>query len=187
MRIKVRAWNKICKHMFYNVQYAFHDIGPDSDEYFAKRKAKLGDKAYSEGKYTESSHHGFGDILEDKDYIEMLFTGIDDKNKKEIYDRDIIMEYPGFGCEWKPRKGCIIYSGASFWVLLKNSLQHILDNHDCSIEIIGNEYENPELWEEITGEISKYIGKERSYLEIKKIVTNSYKKALKRYKKEKIK
>lgn len=82
-------------------------------------------------------------------YFEIMqFTRLKDKNDKEIYEGDIVKEYPGFGCEWEARVGIVKYSGASFWLDFKR-WSHILDDHDCRLEVVGNIYENPELLEKI--------------------------------------
>ncbi len=74
----------------------------------------------------------------------MQFTGLCDKQRKEIYEGDIVKQFPGFGCEWEDRIGTINYQGASFW--FNFGCQSIpLDDHDCDFEIRGNIYENPEI------------------------------------------
>lgn len=86
---------------------------------------------------------GMGD---NEDLIAILSSGLYDKNKKEIFDRDILMEYPGFGCEWKPRIGVVRRRYAMFW-LDRKGYSTPLDDHDCSLEIIGNEFQNQDILE----------------------------------------
>ena len=114
---KYRAWDKTNKKMWYSSQY-----GNSLGEFFINHNARDDTKI-------------------------MDWIGLKDKNEKEIYEEDIVVEYPGFGCEWKPRKGYVKYSGASFWLEFENC-SHILDDHDCTLEVIGNIYENPDLLKE---------------------------------------
>lgn len=76
--------------------------------------------------------------------ILMQFTGLLDKSGKEIYEGDIVIMSPGFGCEWEERVGIVKYEYSSFWVSSKGR-SNILDDHDAFFEIIGNKWENPEL------------------------------------------
>ncbi len=63
----------------------------------------------------------------------MQYTGLKDKNGKEIYDGDICKEI---------LIGQVIYEAPTFWIVTpKGSHSHL--NNDC--EVIGNIYENPEL------------------------------------------
>ncbi len=83
--------------------------------------------------------------------ILMQYTGLKDKNGKEIYEGDIVgfarnkfageilplNPFKGFYIKWK--KGCarIRYT--------EDGTEPIWGNHTISLEIIGNIYENPEL------------------------------------------
>ena len=78
-----------------------------------------------------------GNILEQ-------YTGLKDKNGKEIYEGDICYMYPRYGCVWGERIGYIKYDIASFWFGFENCAI-VLDDHDASFEIIGNIHENKEL------------------------------------------
>ena len=76
----------------------------------------------------------------------MQFTGLGDAKGIEIYEGDILRQFPGFGCAWEERTGIVKYAGASFWFDM-GTQAFILDDHDCRFEVIGNLYENPELKE----------------------------------------
>jgi len=85
-----------------------------------------------------------------EDSILIQFTGLKDKNGKEIYDGDIVTVYhkrdednyeEGFYTTGK-----VVWSSGAFWINGGGYciLQHFHYN-DADREIIGNIYENPEL------------------------------------------
>ena len=75
-----------------------------------------------------------------KDYIKkssQLFTGLHDKNGKEIYEGDIV--------NWVDSNFQVDYGSCCFNIYNKNGdFIGRLDEY-CPIEVIGNIYENPEL------------------------------------------
>jgi uncharacterized phage protein (TIGR01671 family) len=83
---------------------------------------------------------GYLDIKNFNDYQGEQFTGLKDRNGKEIYEGDRLKQFPGFGCEWEQRIGIVEYQGASFWFTFEQQ-SIILDDHDCQFEIIGNIHE----------------------------------------------
>lgn len=71
----------------------------------------------------------------------MLHTGLSDKNGKEIYDGDIVLD------QSEPATGTIELSYGSFIVNWHGpDIDDLRDYHE-SLVIIGNIYENPELTE----------------------------------------
>lgn len=88
------------------------------------------------------------------DFELMQFTGLEDKNGKEVYEGDIIMfssmQYDGellpyiiaFDCSW----------GGQFMAHSSLNYDYVLDNdyeRYWEEEVIGNIYENPELLKEV--------------------------------------
>lgn len=82
-----------------------------------------------------------------EDFVLMQYTGLKDKNGKEIYEGDVLSPY-----EYSPIKNPTIVQYdddlAGFYPFIPN----VADGIDYSvnnnrIEIIGNIYENPELLE----------------------------------------
>lgn len=127
--IKFRAWDKKDRRMYYNIQKGI--------------------------KFTDLSHYTFNEFLGYPegmgDYHEwevMQFTGLKDKNGKEIYISDIVFSEDGEyskTIEIKERKDCL---GINF-----NGIENRNENYDepgeCgdedNLEIIGNIYENKDL------------------------------------------
>lgn len=72
----------------------------------------------------------------------MQFTGLTDKNGKEIYEGDIVREWP----KKSNKVSFIVYRNKGFWVDDENYGWEGEDLWNWNkIEIIGNIHENPEL------------------------------------------
>lgn len=120
---KFRAWDKWDEKMLYDVQ--------DTYDYMRN----------------EVMEECFGDVLKSERYIVMECTGYEDKNKKEIYEGDVlkdkgVVEYGKhtIGC-----CGCCYTSHdvIGFYFSNYNPDEYTFEN----LEVIGNIYENPELLE----------------------------------------
>ncbi len=108
----------------------------------------------------DKSDEWHGDMYTDGGIIELpqeegaileQFTGLLDKNGKEIYDCDIHMhEFESDG-EKQKSYSPIVWDNGAFWVdesLLKDgSLLTLLGEFDEPLNIVGNRFENPELLE----------------------------------------
>lgn len=109
--IKFRAWNKYKAFMIYDV---------DINSYGQVIKYECGQYA---GSY---------------DYPVMQYTGLKDKNGREIYEGDIVKYFRNEGYEFvTTRLGAHgIETQIGFYPFIE------IDGH---VEVIGNIYENPEL------------------------------------------
>lgn len=89
----------------------------------------------------------FADFLHSGTFEIMQFTGLKDKNSKEIYEGDVIRnehdEFKDYSVLWSAKVGAWILNGHN----CSNSYNDILTKFSPSEfwEIIGNIYSNPEL------------------------------------------
>lgn len=123
--IKFRAWDKEKKQMV---------IWGDDDFYYLA-------KDYDGSVNLIGCHNGGGDPDSSiTDYELMQYTGLKDKNGKEIYEGDIVRLTTKTGgdidrlCEWSYRNNGWRFQGFNY-----------AGDDQRIIEVIGNIYENPEL------------------------------------------
>lgn len=119
--IKFRAWNKRTEKMYKDVQSLYDD---DPRGMFS-----------SSGNGTP--YYCFGHSCECEDTFLMQYTGLKDKNGKEIYEGDII----GYG---ESDMYIVFFEDASFYFSPIDDMSYIESEFEGT-EVRGNIFENPEL------------------------------------------
>ena len=144
--IKFRAYDKVNNIMMYNAQmmhdYSYYD------------KYMISEYIYNGSILSRGS---FYSMILDKNIILMPYTGLKDKNKKEIYEGDILNIFEVSENDTKEYISVVKFIESGFLVTEPNECQvplaafHNLDKTYplFEIEVIGNIYENPELLEEV--------------------------------------
>lgn len=127
--------------MYYQDEYVEYDRNLIGIDFLNKTVTFEG---YTDGEEVDSfEKYSFDedDILYEKDLKIMQYTGLKDKNGKEIYEGDILSD----GNDEKPYK--VVFENGSFRAEADGySLD--LEDYDDICEVVGNIYENPELIEE---------------------------------------
>jgi len=130
--IKFRAWDKKRKIMTNEKEYSI---------------SLYVDGSYSVEKYDDRDSSGkkHWHVEKSENFILMQYTGLKDKNGKEIYEGDILKGKVKFIVEYHVGAFCGKWKTKS----VKKPMRYIeLWKIYDRIEVIGNVYENPELLKE---------------------------------------
>jgi len=123
--IKFRAWDKKGKYMFETMVIFNPDHNPQMGV------CQIVSNGVPEVRFVNIN-----------DFELMQFTGLKDKNGKEIYEGDII----DLNFETVHLRGKVIQEESGDWLLYQDEQNFVGVHHNKNrIEIIGNIYENPEL------------------------------------------
>lgn len=133
--IRFRAWDSSIKKMRY-----FNEFWLDNEYQSLAWKIEKTSKTKDETSYCLD--------CEQEDLTLMQFTGLHDKNGKEIWEGDIVLTFDPAHAKPMPMK--IVYDVSPYCGFFKESvdcLRKVMLTNDiyCNTEVLGNIYENPEL------------------------------------------
>jgi uncharacterized phage protein (TIGR01671 family) len=121
--IKFRAWDRDNKKW---LDTGYLAISPESGELL---------EAHDPGEFV---------IFDSTNYALMQFTGLKDKNGKEIYEGDWC-RFMRRGESFETKQGLVEFFGSGFKAVIDDREDALNLDRYYEIETIGNIYENPEL------------------------------------------
>lgn len=140
--LKFRAWDKENKDMTYGVDLQFDSNGKLS---FLRHNNWQGD-----GEPEENVN--WDGIAPIEEFVLMQYTGLKDKNSKDVYEGDIVKDFYGkiLRIDWADKwaRYMLSYDGQWCQYYLEDYHNNKTDYLAQSMEVIGNIYENPELLKE---------------------------------------
>lgn len=90
-----------------------------------------------------------GDCIETDNLIYLQFTGLKDKNGKEVYEGDIIRHNTNINSPFSKKYTLVIEDLFEFFEDKGYALSELCESYNPeNLEVIGNIYENPELLKE---------------------------------------
>lgn len=130
--IKFRAWDKVYECYLYDVQNAYDTLS-----------GCVKDENGEDAGYDEECFAGF---LDNDRYVVEQYTGLKDKNGRDIYEGDVL-DIGLRNQDGKPIIAPVSYETYAAGYVLDNGGNGIWQMLTKECEVIGNTFENPELLE----------------------------------------
>lgn len=132
--IKFRAWDKVHECYLYDVQDAYDTLS--------------GCVKYEDGEDADYDEECFSGFLDNEQYIVEQYTGLHDKNGREIYENDIVRTGDDNVGDPALMIGKVIMQDGS-WLIENEEKQEAIDlfSEITSREVIGNIFEDKQLLE----------------------------------------
>lgn len=130
--IKFRAWDKLHEYYLYDVQNAYDTLS--------------GCVKYENGEDAVYDEECFAGFLDNEQYIVEQYTGLHDKNGREIYEGDIL-DIGLRNQDGKPVIAPVSYETYAAGYVLDNGGNGIWQRLTEDCEVIGNIFEDKQLLE----------------------------------------